>query len=96
MKQTIPWVLLSGLLVSMCAQADDARGTHPRWIIVLTVTDPTTGALLEQGELDPKLEYDDPIKCESILARVGPIPTRGDLSVALTCRKVDRKDAVLL
>ena len=96
MKWTIPLVLLCGLLVSMCAQADDAKGTHPRWIIVLTVTDPTTGALLEQRELDPELEYDDPIKCKSIVARVGPIPTRGNFALALTCRKVDRKDAVLL
>ena len=96
MKWTIPLVLLCGLLVSMCAQADDVKGTHPRWVIVLTITDPTTGELLEQGELDPELEYDDPIKCKSIVARVRPIPMAGNLAVALTCRKVDRKDAVLL
>ena len=95
MKWTTPW-LLCGLLVGMCAQAHGAKGTHPRWIIVLTIVDPTTGALLERGELDPRLEYDDPIKCESILARLGPIPTKGNLSVALTCRKVVRQDAVLL
>ena len=90
-------VLLCGLLVSMGAQADDAKGAHPRWVIVLTVTDPTTGALLEQRELDPELlEYDNPIKCKSIIARVGPIPTRGNFALALTCRKIDRKDAVLL
>ena len=96
MKWTIPLMLLCGSLVSMCAQADDAKGAHPRWVIVLTITDPTTGELLEQGELDPELEYDDPIKCKSIVARVGPIPTRGNFALALTCRKVDRKDAVLL
>ena len=76
--------------------ADDAKGTHPRWVIVLTVTDLTTGALLEQRELNPGLEYNDPIKCKSIAATVGPIPTRGNFALALTCRKVDRKDAVLL
>ena len=54
------------------------------------------GALLNQGELDPKLEYDDPIKRESIVARVGPIHTSGNLALALTCRKIDRKDAVRL
>ena len=96
MKWTIPLVLLYGLLVSMCAHADDAKGTHPRWVIVLTVTDLTTGALLEQRELNPGLEYNDPIKCKSIAATVGPIPTRGNFALALTCRKVDRKDAVLL
>ena len=96
MKWTIPLVLLCGLLVSMCAHADDAKGTHPRWVIVLTVTDLTTGARFEQGELNPELEFDDPIKCKSIVARVGPIPTRANFTLALTCRKVDRKDAVLL
>jgi hypothetical protein len=97
MKWTIPLVLLCGSLVSLCAQADDAKGTHPRWVIVLTVTNQTTGQVLEQGEFDdPKLEFDDPIKCKSVLARVDPIPMRGNLAVALTCRKVDRKDAVLL
>jgi len=94
MKWTIPLVLLCGLLV--CAHADDAKGTHPRWVIVLTVTDLTTGARFEQGELNPELEFDDPIKCKSIVARVGPIPTRANFALALTCRKVDRKDAVLL
>ena len=96
MKWTIPLVLLCGLLVSMCAHADDAKGTRPRWVIVLTVTDLTTGARFEQGELNPELEFDDPIKCKSIVARIGPIPTRGNFALALTCRKVDRKDAVLL
>ena len=32
-------------------------------------------------------ECDDPIKCESIVARVGPILTRGNFALSLTCRK---------
>jgi multidrug efflux pump subunit AcrB len=93
--RTLEGVLL-GLLASMCAQADKAKGTQPRWVIVLTITDPTTGALIKQRELDPELAFDDPIKCKSVAARAGPIRTIGNLAVALTCRKVDRKDAVLL
>jgi len=94
MKWTIPLVLCVDCWSVCRAQADDAKGTHPRWIIVLTVTDPTTGALLEQRELDPT-GVRRPIKCKSIVARVGPIPTRG------TCPRPDvsqgdRKDAVLL
>jgi hypothetical protein len=54
MKWTIPLVLLCGSRVSLCAQADDARGMHPRWVIILTITDTTTGEPLEQRELDPK------------------------------------------
>jgi hypothetical protein len=91
MKWTIPLVLLCGSLISMCAQADDAKGTRPRWVIILTVTDTTTGTRVEQ-DLDPELEFDDPVKCDSILARVRPIPMSGNLASALTCRKVERED----
>jgi hypothetical protein len=96
MKWTIPLVLLCGSLVRICAQADDAKGTHPRWVIILTITDTTTGELLEQRELGPGLEYGDPAQCESMTARIGAVRTTGNLAAALTCRKVIRKDAVLL
>ena len=90
MKWTKLLILLCGSLVSICAMADDAKGTHSRWIITLTLTDTASGKLVEQGDLDAELEFDDAIKCESILARVRPIPVSGNLAVALTCRKVDR------
>ena len=56
----------------------------------------TTGELLEQRELGPELEYGDPAECESMTARLSPLRTTGNLAAALTCRKVNRKDAVLL
>jgi hypothetical protein len=96
MKWVIPLVLLWGLLVNMCAHADDAKVTQPHWIIILTITDLITGAQLVQDELDSRLEFDDPIKCKSMVARIGPIPTSGDFAAALTCRKVERKEAVVL
>jgi hypothetical protein len=94
MKWTMPLVLLCGSLVSTCAHADDAKVTQPHWAIFLTITDLTTGAQLVQDELDSRLEFDDPNKCKSIVARVGPIPTSGDFAAALTCRKVERTEAV--
>src|SRR5258708_22724116 len=90
MKWTKLLILLCGSLVSICALADGAKGTHSRWVIILTLSDRTSGKLVEQGDLDAELEFDDAIKCESILARVGPIPVSGNLAVALTCRKGDR------
>jgi hypothetical protein len=69
------------------------------WIVRVALDRPYTfivlALMMMRGEFDPELEYDDPIKCKSIVVRVGPIP-RGNLALALTCRKVDRKDAVLL
>jgi hypothetical protein len=94
MKWTILLMLLCGSLVGICAPADDAKGTHSRWVIVLTLTDTTSGKLVEQGDLDAELEFDDPSRCQSVLARIHPIPTSVNLAVALTCRKVDRNVVV--
>jgi hypothetical protein len=90
MKWTILLILLCGSLVSIGAPADDAKGMHSRWVIILTLTDTASGTLVEQGDLDAELEFDDPGKCQSILAGVRPIPVSGNLAAALTCRKVDR------
>ena len=70
MKWTILSILLCGSLIGICAPADAVKGTHSRWVIILTLTDTTSGKLVEQGDLDAELEFDDAIKCESILARV--------------------------
>lgn len=96
MKWIAPLVLLCGSVVGMCARADEAKGTHPRWVIILTITDSTTGETLEQRELGPELEYGDSAECESMTARLGPLRTTGNLAASLTCRKVNRKDAVFL
>jgi hypothetical protein len=96
MKWTIPLILLCGSLFSMCAQADEPKGTHPRWVIILTITDTRTGELLEQRELGPELEYGEPAECKSMTARLSPLPETGNLAAALTCRKVNRQNAVLL
>jgi hypothetical protein len=90
MKWTMLTILLCGSLVGISAPADDAKGTHSRWVIILTLTDTTSGKLVERGDLDPELHFDDPSRCRSVLAKIRPIPTSGNLAVALTCRKVDR------
>jgi hypothetical protein len=82
------FVLLCLLFVSMCARAADAKVTHPHWIIILTITDLTTGVQLEQLKLDSRLRFDDPIECRSIVAEMGHIPTGDHFDAALTCRKV--------
>lgn len=94
MKWTIPLILFCGSLVSNCALAGDAKGMHSRWVIVLTLSDTTSGKLVEQGDLDAELEFDAAIKCESILAKIRPNRVSGNLAVALTCRKVDRNVVV--
>jgi hypothetical protein len=95
MKIAIALVLLWGVLVTQCAHADNAQITRPRWVIVVTITDLSTGKQLEQRELGSELEFDDPKECKSIVAEVGPIPPGDHMAVALTCRKVATKEAAL-
>lgn len=51
---------------------------------------------LELRELGPGLEYGGAAECKSMTVRLGPVRTTGNLAAALTCRKVNRKNAVLL
>jgi len=93
--QAIALVLLFGVLLSMCAHAAEAQVTGPRWFIVLTITERTTGAQVEERELDGNVTFDDLGECQSFVARVGPIPSSDNFAAVLTCHKVDRKRAVI-
>jgi hypothetical protein len=95
MKMAIALVLVCGMLMSMCAHARDASVRRPHWVIILTITDSTTGKRVEQKELDPNMEFDDANECKSMVARVGAIPGSGSFAAALTCRKVGRPEASL-
>jgi hypothetical protein len=90
-------VLMCGVLLSMCAHAHahDANVTRPHWVIILTITDSTTGKQVEQKKLDPDLEFDDMNECKSIVAKVGAVPATDNYAAALTCRKVGRPEASL-
>jgi hypothetical protein len=91
MKMAISLALLSwGLVVSLWAHADSAPVTHPVWVIVMTITNVTTGEQIEEQELDPELEFDDLAQCESIVAKAGPIPESHELATVLACREVSR------
>jgi hypothetical protein len=95
MKRAIALVLLFGVLLSMCAHADEAQVTRPRWVIFLTITDRTTGEQVEQHELEVDLTFEDLSHCQSFVALVGPIPSRGDFAAVLTCREIERKEVVV-
>ena len=85
---TMAVALLPGLLVGQHTQAREARIERPHWVIILTLTDRFTGAQFEQQELDPNLQFDDRVQCQSIVAEVGAIPATDHFSAVLTCRKV--------
>jgi hypothetical protein len=90
MKMAIALPLLLGPVVSLFAQVDSTPIAPPVWIIVVTITDVTTGKQIEQQQLDSELEFEDQLQCESVLAKVAPIPERHHLAAVLTCREVTR------
>jgi hypothetical protein len=85
---TVAMALLLGLLVGRLTEAREASIEGPRWVIILTLTDRTTGAQFEQRELDPNLQFDDRAQCQSMVAKVGAIPATDHFAAVLTCRKV--------
>jgi hypothetical protein len=95
MKPAIALIVLFGVLHGMWARADDAQVARSRWIIIMTITDLTTGAQLEQRELDAELRFDDRDQCEQVVAEVGPVQRTENFSAVLTCRKSERNEVVL-
>jgi hypothetical protein len=90
MKAAIALVLLWGLVVSLCAHADSARITRPVWVIVLTITDKTTGKRVKEHEIGSELRFDDRAQCESIVAKAGPLPDSHFFVTVMTCRELTR------
>jgi hypothetical protein len=87
MKMATTLVLLCGLLFGQHTHATEAKTQRPQWVIILTVTDVSTGSLVEKRELDADLQFDDLAQCRSIVARVGAIPPSDHFTAVLTCRK---------
>ena len=72
--------------VSLHVHADDAKVTRPVWVIVVTLTNRTTGKRVREDELDPEMRFDNQAQCERLVAQAGSIPGTDDFSVVLTCR----------
>ena len=88
MKTAAVLVVLSGLLAAQFARVQEPDGQRPRWVIVATIVDRTTGQPLQQVVFGgPELEFEDAPHCTSILNRIHPVVPE-DVSIILTCRKL--------
>jgi hypothetical protein len=88
MKLAIALVLLVGFLLSQYAHAAESNMRHPHWVVIATIIDRTTGEQLGQTKLgDPKLVFDDPARCKSIIRQVHPM-TSANVTAVLTCWKI--------
>jgi hypothetical protein len=72
--------------VGLHVHADDAKVTRPVWVIVVTLTNRTTGKRVREDELDPEMRFDNQAQCERLVAQTGAIPGTDDFLVVLTCR----------
>jgi hypothetical protein len=76
-------------LASQRERAPQAGIPRPHWVSVATIIDLTTAERLKESYLDdPRLEFDDPNKCNSTVTTVGAIPPQDDIAVILTCHEV--------
>lgn len=62
----------------IAGRSDYASGTEGirrlYWVIIATILDLRTGQPLDQGRLEGReLEFDDPVKCQSVVGRIRPI-----------------------
>jgi hypothetical protein len=88
MKSMIGLVFGWGLLVSLWAHADGAEISRPFWVIVVTVTDKTTGERTKWEEIFSDLRLNDRAQCESIITKAGSMRDGHDLATVLTCRQI--------
>jgi hypothetical protein len=88
-------MLLFGLALKMHAHADPDQIAPTRWVIILTITDRSTGARVERRELDANSQFDNLRQCRSLVTDVGPIPVSDHFRAVLTCRKVERSEGTL-
>jgi hypothetical protein len=88
MKSMIGLVFGWGLQVSLWAHADSAEISRPFWVIVVTVTDKTTGERTKWEEIVSDLRFNDRAQCELIVTQTGSIRDSHDFATFLTCRQI--------
>jgi hypothetical protein len=88
MKSMIGLVFGWGMLVSLWAHADGAAISRPFWVIVVMVTDKTTGERKQWEEIVTDLRFNDRAECELIATKAGSIRDGHDLATVLTCRQI--------
>jgi hypothetical protein len=77
--------LFAAPAVSLHVHADDAKVTRPVGVIVVTLTNRTSGKRVEGRKL-PEMPFDGQAQCERLVAQAGRIPGTHFFSVVLTWR----------
>jgi len=96
MKMATAFVVLSGFLAGQVAHAEQPDSPRPRWIIVATIIDRTTGQQLGQSKLGgPELEFEDAARCKSMLEKLHPVENE-HVGAVLTCEKLPGRAVTLL
>jgi hypothetical protein len=87
--------IVTGLLCAVLAGqplAELPRIERPYWVIVATIIDRSTGALLEQSQVvGPGMRFDDLGQCQSFLDKIGSALT-DRLAMVLTCEQVGPRE----
>jgi hypothetical protein len=88
-------LVLCALGVSQYARAEEPGISSPRWVIMATVIDRTTGKPILRTPLTGReLEFRSAADCNFILQRIHPAPDE-HLATILTCSKVASPEAIV-
>jgi hypothetical protein len=88
-------MLLCAFALGPRGHAEEPETSRPRWVIIATVVDRSTGKTLRKNKLaGPELEFADPARCKSVLDLIPPV---GDdrVVVLLQCREIAPTEANL-
>jgi hypothetical protein len=88
MKIATSLLLLLGLTVGQGPHAEEPNIQRPHWVIIETIIDRRTGEPVKEVKLGgPELEFDNSLKCKSIIDNVHLTPSNYTIAT-LTCRRV--------
>jgi hypothetical protein len=88
-------LMLCAFSVSQYVRAEEPDISKPRWVIIVTVIDRTTGKAIVQTALaGPEFEFDSAAECNFILQKVHPAPDE-QIALILKCSKVGPREEIV-
>jgi hypothetical protein len=87
------WVLCA-FGVSHTVRAEEQDISTPRWVIVATVIDRTTGKPILRTPLSGELEFGSAAECNFILQRIRPAPDE-HIAMILKCSRVASPEEIV-
>jgi hypothetical protein len=88
-------LVLYAFAVGRYVPAEEPDTSRPRWVIIATVIDRSTGKPIGERELEGReLEFDSAAQCNLVLQKVQPVSNE-HVAVILKCSKAAAPEEIL-